>query len=89
MSNESFDFSKFKVLLDENHDFPCSYTFKIISPKMKEKEVEEVLGDHPMLKKPSKTGKFVSINYTTTVHSSDEVIEYYKKLGKIQGVMLL
>lgn len=84
-----FDFDKFKTLLEENHEFPAPYTFKFIMPMEKESDVMNVIGERPLIKKPSKNGKFVSLTYTTTVQSSDEVIQTYKDVGRIPGVMVL
>ncbi len=83
-----YDFDKFKGLLEDHYDFPTAYTFKLITPLDKEEKVMAYVGERPLIRNLSKNGNFVSITYTTTVHTSDEVIKFYKDLGKIKGVML-
>ena len=83
-----YDFEKFKGLIEDQHEFPCPYTFKLITPLDKEDQVMNYIGDRPLIRKPSRNGNFVSLTYTTTVNSSDEIIDFYKELGKIPGVML-
>ena len=81
--------SKFKQLLDDQMTWPDYYTFKFIIKSDKKHQVIELLSDHQILEKPSKNGKYTSINSRKIINSSDEVLEIYERINKIEGVIKL
>ena len=42
-----------------------------------------------MIKKKSKTGKYISVSIVLKIESSTKVISYYKKAHKIKGIISL
>lgn len=80
---------KFKNLLDERYSWPARYTFKFIVPTHKQFLVENLVTEYKVVKKMSRTGKFVSVNATKICESSDEVIATYQKVSVVEGVVSL
>ena len=82
--------SPFKALLDEQYHFPCLYTFKFVVGAGQKAFVLEILGKGVMVKeRSSKTGKYLGLTVSRSVDSSDEIIEIYREVSKIEGVFAL
>jgi putative lipoic acid-binding regulatory protein len=84
--------SKLKERLDEVHEWPSVYMFKfILEPD--EGVIAQLEALFPeeaeILRKYSKTGKFVSLSIKEVMMSSDEVLERYERASAIEGVMML
>jgi len=79
----------FKNLLDEKYNWPANYLFKFIIPFPANTIIEERLKDFKLKKKFSKNGKYISISFTKECQNSDEIIEIYKNLEDIEGLMAL
>lgn len=82
-------FKKLKELLDESQTFPCPYTFKFIVPHEKVDELKAIIrrGDFDL--KPSRTGKYIAVTVTLEMKSSDEIIQLYKAVAIVEGVISL
>ena len=85
-------------LLEEYHEFPGSYTFKIIGPNYPEwfnqikAAAESVLGDIGDSLKPSASSKnmrYMSLSLEVHVKSSAQVLEVYDVLKKVPDVKML
>ncbi|MCT1526628.1 DUF493 domain-containing protein [Sphingobacterium hotanense] len=92
--NNGQDFYKnFREKLVEVEQFPSIYTFKFIAKTDSDQgEQVKALFTHSSAKfseKSSSGGKYTSITIENFVNSADEVIEYYKKVAEIPGVMML
>jgi putative lipoic acid-binding regulatory protein len=93
MSEKIEFYAKLKAQLDDTTTFPADYLYKFIVP-IDNNQVEDVKAlfnnsGAVINTKKSKTGKYVSISIVLKVESSDEVISYYKKAGKIKGIISL
>jgi hypothetical protein len=75
--------------LDEFYTFPCYYVFKFIAPMAKVDELTALLDGRPFTTRYSKNGRYVSFTAEWEVASSEEVISYYRRAGKIKGVISL
>ncbi|QOD61800.1 DUF493 family protein [Polaribacter haliotis] len=93
MSEKSEFYSKLKVQLDDTTSFPADYLYKFIVPTTKNQvtEVEDIFDNRGAVitTKKSKTGKYVSVSIILKVANSDEVISFYKKAEKIEGIISL
>tara|TARA_Y100000385_G_C12794587_1_gene509133 strand:- start:278 stop:532 length:255 start_codon:yes stop_codon:yes gene_type:complete len=83
------DLTKFKALLDEQVSWPDYYTYKFIVKAERKGHVTELLEEHEIAEKQSKTGKYISITSKKLMQSSDEVVAVYHKLSTIEGVITL
>ena len=83
------DFSKFKSLLDDQITWPDYYSFKFVVKTESKGRVLALLSDHEISEKFSKTGKYTSITSRKYLNSSDEVVDIYKKVSKVEGVITL
>ena len=87
--------SKYKGLkekLEENSEWPIKYMYKFIIPNETEKveKVKEAFGGKANIKTNlSKTGKYISITITTTENNADDIINKYKSLENIEGIVAL
>lgn len=86
MSEQS---NRFKQVLEECHDWPCTYTFKFIVPQQSISEMEKLFPDHDIKKRESKTGKYISVTFETLANSSEEIMDVYHKASLIPGAMAL
>ncbi|TNF27196.1 MAG: DUF493 domain-containing protein, partial [Deltaproteobacteria bacterium] len=85
MVGEKFD--KMKSLLEDQHDFPCTYTFKFVVPADKIETLENLVKEGSQSKRPSSSGKYVSLTIVMEVSSSDHVIEVYERVQVIDGLI--
>lgn len=93
MNKEDEFYKKLKVSLEETTQFPSQYMYKFIIPSNKEKlnEIESIF-DHTgavIQTKPSKTGKYNSITVLVQMKNADAVIEKYREVSKVEGVISL
>ncbi len=90
MANDKIE--RLKAQLDEHHDWPSVYMFKFIMLNEVEK-TEHFLslfsGTADVQRKFSKAGKYVSFTVTEVMLSSDAVLDRYKEVGEIEGVIPL
>lgn len=86
-------YQSLKEKLDNNYDFPQDYLFKFIMENNPNKlaEIYQIFDEihHTLSNRESKNGKYISTSINAFVLNSDHVIELYKKVGKIEGVMML
>lgn len=93
MKDRQSFYKKLKAQLDETTQFPSDYLYKFIvsSEGGKVKEVESIFDNTGAVinTKKSKTGKYISVSIVIKVSNSDEVIMYYQKAEKIEGIISL
>ena len=78
-----------KELLDETYTWPAPYLFKFIVPTTSLKSLEDLIARHLMTQKPSKNGKYTSVSITVKCESSQEVLDFYKNVSVIPGIISL
>ncbi len=86
---DQLNFDKLKALLDEKYEWPAQYKFKFIVPHKSSDSLLEVLDTENLEKRPSKSGKYVSYTSLQTVKSSNHVIEIYKSVAHVEGLISL
>ncbi|HLW56071.1 MAG TPA: DUF493 family protein [Bacteriovoracaceae bacterium] len=84
MSNE-----KFRELLDESYSWPDYYEFKFIVKMSYKTDVLDKLVGFSISETISKNGNYVSISARKLMKSSDEVLEVYTLMSKIEGILSL
>ena len=93
MSKESEFYKKLKVSLEETTSFPTEYMYKFIIPTSREKfEAIESVFDNlgaVIKSKSSKNNKYTSLTILVRMKSPDEIINKYKKVSKVEGVISL
>lgn len=93
MSEKDDFYVKLKSQLIGTTKFPADYLYKFIVPS-DENQVEEVESlfnnKGAVIKtKKSKTGKYISVSIMLKIANADTVIEYYRKVEKIKGIISL
>lgn len=92
LNKEDF-YIKFKERLDDVTSFPSDYTFKFIYTSGEEtmNAIKDVFKNaNPAFDyKTSKNRKYTSISVKIYAIDSDQVINFYQEVAKIEGVMML
>jgi putative lipoic acid-binding regulatory protein len=83
------DNEKFKALLEESYQYTDYYEFKFIIKTEDKHLILEKLAGCSLHETPSKKGNYTSISARKLVHSTEEIIEIYKSMSTIKGVISL
>lgn len=86
-------YKKLLIQLNDTTKFPEIYLYKFIVPSV-ENKAEDVIAKFNNLgaainTKKSKTGKYTSISIHVKMKSAEAVIEKYKEVGEVTGVISL
>ncbi len=83
-------FISFKEKLDRHYAWPSLYMFKFIVPADKQDALKQLFPRHlTTTEKNSEKGKYVSLTYQMMMPSSESVIDVYKKVSVIEGIVAL
>lgn len=88
-TNDGDWWARFRELLDDQNDWPETYTFKFIVPSHGLDEMKAVFGGHPLRVRASSKGNYVSVTARMMMESSDAVIDVYKAAAEVEGVISL
>ncbi|MBQ8650422.1 MAG: DUF493 domain-containing protein [Flavobacteriales bacterium] len=91
-SQEAF-YRKFKTELETSTHFPSTYTYKFIVPTTGDASsrisaIFDSMGAF-ISTKPSSRGTYTSITIKAMMESADDVIEKYRAVSRIEGVVML
>lgn len=86
---KNMDFTKLQELLDSQITWPSYYTFKFIVNPDNKAQAMEFLKDFDLAERPSRSGKYTSITSKARFQSSEEVIDVYKKMKAVEGIISL
>lgn len=85
-------------LLESTHDFPCSYTFKVIGlaeGHFVGRVLSTVRGELPADAEPpfssrsTSSGRHVSVTLEPTCETAEQVLSIYRALREVEGIVLL
>lgn len=86
-------YSRLKTQLAESTTWPSNYLYKFIVPTDTDriKQIQDIFDNTGAVieSKKSKKGKYTSVSVTVNLKNPDEVIEKYKEVGKVEGVISL
>ena len=91
MSNEPSEdrWEALRAKLEVGYEWPCTYVFKAIVPAAQVEQVREVFGEPAPSARESRGGKYVSLTAERRMSDGAEVVQMYRALAVIEGVMLL
>lgn len=69
--------------------FPCKYMFKFITLEENLAELKPYFEDAEVKTKPSSKGKYISLTAVIMALSADQIIDRYKSLSHIKGLISL
>ena len=76
-----------------NSAWPSDYLYKFIVPTDKQKitQIQKIFDNTGAVieSKKSRKGKYTSLSITVNLKNPDEVIEKYKEVGQVEGVISL
>lgn len=91
-NSEEF-YSRLREQLEESTHWPSDYLYKfiVLSDPEKIKQIHRIFDNTGAVieSKQSKKGKYTSVSITVNRKNPDAVIEKYKEVGKIEGVISL
>ena len=83
---------KLRMQLDTMHKWPDVYMFKFVLPK-DEAKIAELLSKFTekaeVLQRDSAKGNYVSVTIKEVMFSTDSVIDRYKSISNIEGLLSL
>ncbi|MFH6603680.1 DUF493 family protein [Maribacter algicola] len=86
-------YARLKEQLEESTEWPSNYLYKFIVPTNEKKiaDIHTIFDNTGAVieSKQSKKGKYTSISITVNLKNADAVIEKYKEVGTIEGVISL
>lgn len=86
-------YKKLKGQLEDTSSWPSNYLYKFIVPtdENKIKQIQDIFDNTGAVieSKQSKKGTYTSVSVTVNLDSPDAVIEKYKEVGKVEGVISL
>ncbi|WP_419214276.1 DUF493 family protein [Maribacter sp. X9] len=86
-------YKKLKEQLEDTSKWPSDYLYKFIvkSETAKIAEIHKIFDNMGAVieSKKSKKGKYTSVSITVNLKDPDAVIEKYKEVGEIEGVISL
>ncbi len=92
LKSEDF-YKRLKSQLEETTSWPSNYLYKfiVLSDPGKIKRIHQVFDNTGAVidLKKSKKGKYTSVSITVNLKNPDEVIQKYKEVGTIEGVISL
>lgn len=95
MDNEKSDefYKRLKVQLEESSTWPTTYLYKFIVPSEKDKinRIHAIFDNTGAVieSKKSKKGTYTSISVTVNLVDPDAVIQKYRQVGEVKGVISL
>ncbi len=93
MENTEEFYKKLKISLEDTTEFPTEYMFKFIIPsdEEKEKKIKDIFNHSGVVinTKPSKTGKYKSVTIIIDMKNAEEIIEKYKEVACVEGIISL
>ena len=86
-------YRKLKIQLEDTSTWPSIYLYKFIVPTSEDKinMIQNIFDNTGAVieSKQSKKGTYTSISITVNLTNADAVIEKYKEVGKVEGVISL
>ncbi|MEL6916399.1 MAG: DUF493 family protein [Bacteroidota bacterium] len=95
MDSEKSDefYVRLKEQLEQNNGWPSDYLYKFIVPSDAEKidQIHKIFDNTGAVieSKKSKKGKYTSVSITVNLKNPDAVIQKYREVGEIKGVISL
>ena len=91
--NQDEFYESLKTKLEENHNFPedCLYKFIFPNDNLKLTELYQIFDKikYTISTRESKNGKYIAASMTAFVMDANQVVDLYKKVAKIEGVVML
>jgi putative lipoic acid-binding regulatory protein len=91
--NSKVFYNRLKKELLNTHTWPSDYLYKFIVPTNVEKieQIQKIFDNTGAVieSKQSRKGKYTSISITVNLESADAVIEKYKEVSVVEGVISL
>lgn len=79
----------FREQLEKSYVWPALYVFKFIVPQQKAAEVRHLFPMHESTERPSGKGNYMSLTFSMMMPGSDAVIDVYRRVRHIEGLIAL
>lgn len=85
----SIKYWKLKMVMDETVQFPTEYLFKFIVPSSEVQVLLGILKGMDIDEKASSGGKYISVSAKKIFNNSDEIINVYRSVSAVKGIICL
>jgi hypothetical protein len=85
----SIKYWKLKMVMDETVQFPTEYLFKFIVPSSEVQVLIGILSGMDIDEKASSGGKYISVSAKKIFNNSDEIINVYRSVSAVKGIICL
>lgn len=82
-------FEQLQARLDEQHSWPGPYLFKFVVPEPQRQNLLGLMPTGLLEERWSKNGRYVSLSLKTQMPHSQAVIEVYKRVQGVEGLISL
>ncbi|QZE12942.1 DUF493 domain-containing protein [Halosquirtibacter laminarini] len=85
-------YKRLEEILKEDKSWPKPYMYKFIVPNHDDKvnKVKKMMPEpEKVVMRSSKDLKYISISLKTIVNSADDILELYKRIDQVEGVIKL
>ena len=82
-------YNSLREKLDQHYAWPALYLFKFIVPKGSEDELRRLFPSNDVREKASANGNYTSFSIQMMCNSSEAIIEVYKKVEHVEGLIAL
>ncbi len=89
MSDEKLSLEKFRELLDESYTWPDFYEFKFIVKTAAKNDILVKLSGFAISETLSKNGNYVAISARRLMKNTQEVLDIYDEMSKVDGIISL
>ena len=79
----------FKERLDDVHDWPCIFTFKFVMPAESLLDFKVAMKGTSFTTKQSSKGRYISATSEVQMTTSSDVVEIYRSVSSVTGVIML
>ncbi len=82
-------YTKLKERLESEHNWPGPYLFKFVVPEAQRSQLLGLIPTGLVQERWSSNKRYVSVSIKTQMTDADSVIEVYKRITVVEGVLSL
>lgn len=83
------DFKSFREAIEGEYVWPAAYTFKFLIKENQLEELKSIVKMDQFTTRPSKNGKYLAVNFTKMIINTEQIIDIYKSVQVIEGIICL
>ncbi len=89
MPADESTWKQFGEKLDTHHTWPCAFVFKCVVPQSQADTIRGLLPEGEITSRESQGGKYLSLTCTFPAPDAATVVDVYRRLSQVEGIILL